>query len=897
VKRYLLPALILLIVLSTLIAYFCGPARLQNDSAGVRINEVMSDNTLVAATAAGDFADWIELYNPAATPVNLQGFFLSDNPENLLKWQFPDCRIAENGYLILWASGQSTPIIDDEIHLAFRIAASGESLFLTAPDGKTVVDHVDVVALARNHSYGRQSEARNDWAVYQQPSPLAINHEGVILPRASAAPTFSHRSGFYPREFDLTLSAGDLKGDIFYTLDGSVPDPVRNPAATIRYQKPIQLCDRSGARPDLANINSLYGGEPLYAWGVRINRFVSLPENVLGRGTPVRAVAIDAATNNRSQVVSASFFIGKALAQEIKVPVVSIITAPGNFFDNEDGIYVSGKIYSEMGPRYPAAYYSPANFHQRGRHYLGLAGKKAVQRRDGKIEIAAKKHGFPVETNSTTMAPQEITQVKITGTARHDGTYYLEPESTPDKLVINADYGPEVFSNGAIIYYDWERPVSVEFFDEDADLLFSQDMGVRIHGNWSRIFQQKSLRLDARQEYSPAGSIEADLLSDSGVTSFKQILLRMPDIHSGIRDILGQELLLAINPRQVIQHFRPVVLFLNGEFWGLYMLRNMYDPHFLGQKCGADAAQIDTVDGRGIIVEGAEKSAREFERLANFIRQKDLAQEKNFRWVEERFDLSGYTYYMIHGIYLNYTDWGAKHTAFWRVRSGSARRDGLDKWQILPKDYDYIGGVASADILARILASDEYFLKYLLQNPSYRKDFLNTFADVLNAGLDPRSAGAVVDRVVATIPLSLVDANLARYPGSAFEPFYLDSRQKWLAEIDDMHRFLKERPNIVRQQIVEEFSLDGLGTLTLATDFSKGQLAINSLTIDTDARPEGDEGTWTGTYFLRVPVTLRALPRPGYRFVGWLKEDGTKMHHQVIKMTLVKDEKITAVFE
>ena len=94
----------------------------------VVINEIMASNSGTASDENDDFDDWIELYNPSVEAVDLSGFYLTDNPANLAKWQFPaSTSIAANGYLIVWADEDQE---QGPLHTNFKLSASGEPLYL-----------------------------------------------------------------------------------------------------------------------------------------------------------------------------------------------------------------------------------------------------------------------------------------------------------------------------------------------------------------------------------------------------------------------------------------------------------------------------------------------------------------------------------------------------------------------------------------------------------------------------------------------------------------------------------------------------------------------------------------------------------------------------------------------
>ena len=94
------------------------------------INEFMSSNAHSIQDFNGKHEDWIELYNPGPSSVNLSGYHLSDNSANALKWTFPSVNIASGQYLIIFASGNNKVYSNGEVHTSFSIGASGEELIL-----------------------------------------------------------------------------------------------------------------------------------------------------------------------------------------------------------------------------------------------------------------------------------------------------------------------------------------------------------------------------------------------------------------------------------------------------------------------------------------------------------------------------------------------------------------------------------------------------------------------------------------------------------------------------------------------------------------------------------------------------------------------------------------------
>ena len=120
-----------------------------------------------------------------------------------------------------------------------------------------------------------------------------------------------------------------------------------------------------------------------------------------------------------------------------------------------------------------------------------------------------------------------------------------------------------------------------------------------------------------------------------------------------------------------------------------------------------------------------------------------------------------------------------------------------------------------------------------------------------------------------------------------------DSIDVWAENVENLRKFARIRPDIVRQQIIERFGLPGTATLTLQTDPEKGYLQINSIPITADTPGVVDPGKWSGVYFKDVPVQITAVPYPGYQFTGW---EGTDQDQASIALNLDKDMTLRSNF-
>lgn len=138
---------------------------------GVVINEIVAQNTSGTTDEAGQYEDWVELYNNNDFEVDLSGFYLTDNTDNLTKWAFPaGSVIPANGYLLVWADEDEE---DGPLHANFKLSAGGESVTLSDPD-QNEVDQVVFGAQTANMGYARVPNGTGDFVI-QAPTFMANN--------------------------------------------------------------------------------------------------------------------------------------------------------------------------------------------------------------------------------------------------------------------------------------------------------------------------------------------------------------------------------------------------------------------------------------------------------------------------------------------------------------------------------------------------------------------------------------------------------------------------------------------------------------------------------------------------------------------------------------------------
>ncbi len=352
-----IPVMFTLAVIFTAVSY----TAMNTAESGLMINEVCSSNVSVIHDENWDFGDYVELYNPSLFPVSLSGISLTDDLDKDAhpvagytvfstidtrsgsleglneSWDGSTDIIPARGYALIWTQGAEN---------GFGISSDGgETVYLLKSDG-SVVDEVTVPALPANASYVRTDTSSVSTAIEEsdaaEPSAWMISfatplsENTTLIWHEVEAPLFLLEdgseavSGFYDEDFllGLSLPAGYENCDIYYTLDGSIPDE-----NSILYTSEIEVtnvCDNPNVYRTVRNVvkdwEESYPGQ----------------DNV-DKAFIIRAVAVDE-DGVCSEVATRTYFVD--MDQYRGGYILSLVSDPDGLF-GEDGIYVTGTDYDE----------------------------------------------------------------------------------------------------------------------------------------------------------------------------------------------------------------------------------------------------------------------------------------------------------------------------------------------------------------------------------------------------------------------------------------------------------------------------------------------------------------------------------------------------------------------
>ena len=168
------------------------------------INEFLAINNTVNVDEFSEYDDWLELYNSSSDTINLHNHYLSDDPDNLTKWKFPDNDIfvAPNDYLLIWCDNDESQGI---MHTNFKLSGSGEFIALTNPDGQTIIDTLSFSAQIEDVSFGRFPDGSSQW-ITMSPTPGSSNTQGLSTINSIMIPVQYFLHPNYPNPFNPITS-------------------------------------------------------------------------------------------------------------------------------------------------------------------------------------------------------------------------------------------------------------------------------------------------------------------------------------------------------------------------------------------------------------------------------------------------------------------------------------------------------------------------------------------------------------------------------------------------------------------------------------------------------------------------------------------------------------------
>lgn len=429
-------------------------------------------------------------------------------------------------------------------------------------------------------------------------------------------------------------------------------------------------------------------------------------------------------------------------------------------------------------------------------------------------------------------------------------------------------------------------PAYFELIETNGVRVAGQYIEACINGYGSRGFAEKSIRIYFKDDAMPGVTgnpkklayniFLGDAVNSEGkvLTEYKRLILRNSGNDCGVshlRDAFIQRLSKGLNIST--QAYRPAMLFINGEYWGIYNIRERYDDKYVQYHFGVTDTNVALLEAPwpiGLpncspyeISEGTQADADDFQALFEYAINNDLSNSTAFNYVASRLDVDSIMDYFIVESFVTNQDWPGNNVKIWKNRN-AADPSGMDtKWRFMLNDTDMGFGLngltATTDFIGQTYGSDAIATKImtaLLRNPTFKRKYAERYRYVLDNNFVPDKMVGLLNQMSGAIRSYIPmlgnrwpkdDANLARFD----------------EHITRMRDFANNRGQSVWKQTLSylQIPFSEVNTLRIVNNSSYASLSVNN---------EAKTGNnFTINFESGASISISAQAISGYKISGF----------------------------
>ncbi|MEN8155526.1 MAG: CotH kinase family protein [Bacteroidota bacterium] len=892
------------------------------------LNEMMSYNFTILEDQFGEHPDWIEIYNPGDEDVELGNYWLSDNIEELNKWNLPHVDLPGGGYFVAFASGRGLQSDPSYWHTIINV---GDQWRYMVPEAEIDDSWKSSSAATTDWSVGKSGIGYNDGddstligqtiSLYMQKtfniSDLSeVTHAALFMDYDDGFIAYLNGS-----EIARSASMGDsgvafgfdqpsLTGHEAVMYNGDPPDSfyLSNHLDLLQEGENVLAIEVHNAGATSSDMTSI----PFFLLG-----FSQIRED-LTLGNPY-IVVMNVYPHTNFKIASEGEAIYLSDGAGLIIDSISMISLPPDrsygrlpsdqtqfgYFDqptpgSENSTSVSSGYFMDSveflitGEESDSTSLQMVTRDANDTIYFTSDGSEPDSGSEvytGELDITTTqvirarilRSGYLPGTVTTRTffkgRKHDITRVSVaTDPANlfdyHTGIYEMGPNAAPDWPYYGANF-----------WQDWEKPVYLDISDAHGQQLIGQNAGIKIYGGSTRCLALKPFAFYARSAYGK-GSFSYPLFPEKNIEKFETFILRNNggDYTNGMfRDAISGYLAGKLNVDH--QGYRPSVLYLNGEYWGIMNIREKLNEHFVASNHHVHTEDVNIFQDNASLMSGSRTS---WDKLISFATTHNLQYENNYNTVKGMMDVDNYIRYWLLEVYLDNWDWPQHNIKFWNTQAPGS----LFRWILYDTDFGYdlpnqrtytfntlkfSMGIESEHPWINAEWSTELF-NSLIVNAGFRNSFINQMADRMNSDFLPENIVPVVYNFRRRIS-SEAPYHFEKWGGSV---------TNWNNHLALIQNFLNNRSHYMRGFIIEQFNLTTTSDITVyVSDPDGGSIRVNS--IVPEAYP------FQGIYFTDVPIQLEAIPAPGYRFSRW--EGSVTSVSKTIDFDMHTTGTFTALFE
>ena len=347
---------------------------------------------------------------------------------------------------------------------------------------------------------------------------------------------------------------------------------------------------------------------------------------------------------------------------------------------------------------------------------------------------------------------------------------------------------------------EWERLVNVEFYEPSDNSGINQLAGLRTHGGTCRRQLQKGLKIYARDEYGEK-RFRHKFFESIPNESFKHLVVKPFSCHwfnRGITDDICNRMAATLDVESIAS--RPMVLFLNGEYWGIYYLKEKPDAHYLEDHFDHDDEDYNVVGNwYGYQVDG---DTTGFVEMMAWLSYADLTQEAEYERFNAMVDVDCFIDYYCLELFIGNKDWPANNMRCYQLRDGKWRWiffDGDDA--LIDSEFDVFDNATSMVNIGWPTDSQStlMFIK-LLENEHFKEIFYLRFKELMASEFSFAVTKAYFDDAAAKVRAE-VPAQCERFG----LPLHLE---QWEYDLLPVQRFLQQREADMNDRMLDVFALE-----------------------------------------------------------------------------------------
>ncbi len=337
---------------------------------------------------------------------------------------------------------------------------------------------------------------------------------------------------------------------------------------------------------------------------------------------------------------------------------------------------------------------------------------------------------------------------------------------------------------------EWERPINVEFYEPD-NRGVNQRCGLRTHGAKSRRYQQKGMRLYAREEYGKK-RFKHPFFEQTPLASFKHLNLRPFRCshwwQTGGQEYLSQRVAAMMDVDGL--NVRQTVVFINGEYWGIYTLEESPDERYLEDHYDVDLDKVNIIKYWGVTSYG---DGTDWSHFRSWMETADLNRPEDSAYAFSRMDVPCFLDYYLLEVYGANLDWPQNNVLQWQSCSGEPFRmifydgDGcFTRWSF--RAMDHAANVGESSLI----------INKFMESSSFRTMFYERYSELRSTVFGYGALQAIWDDY-----RSLVEDEI---PAQAGRFGFPENVQRWEDDMDSVSVFFTKRTRCFNKEMEDMFA-------------------------------------------------------------------------------------------